>query len=259
MAVVIDYDVGAMGNSILAHILYATNQINLTPETFFNSETGDAHTGREMREQQDNFAICHIGSDQYCNIKVDRSTEIIRIDANGGYYFQIWAMGYNKFYSELPIKSTLRNFNMAECAGRIEEYMATFYFEYVYHPSGNYTYLYDIKDYFNNNITLLKHLAESHGFKWDNARSDTFYNAMIKANKKYIDRRVQLEQFVDDTINGCSNRLKLEVWEKGITIAEMGKRLHFHPKQLKWNHYDFFSKQGNDEIIVALKLLREND
>lgn len=98
MTYLIDYRVGGMGNTILAHAMYSCNQIDLNLDTFF-SATGNAHKIRKkncycqlqpvhMIEQPE-----HVPNNSCCIIEVKTSLWYKLLEIK---------MGYNKFLGKTP-------------------------------------------------------------------------------------------------------------------------------------------------------------
>lgn len=117
----IDYRNGGMGNTILAHILYACNQTDFDLETFFNSN-GNAHNilkynnskliAKHLCEFPDNNVTCIL--EVYCK---DWS-ELLRIK-----------LSYSKWTGENPTKDNYHkhNFNFKIKDQSIEELWKDFY------------------------------------------------------------------------------------------------------------------------------------
>jgi hypothetical protein len=94
----VDYRAGGMGNTIVAHVLYACNQLDINLKDFF-SPTGDAHKLKKTLAQQ---VIAPIHMIEQPETIPSNSQCLIEIKSEGWYKFLEFKMGWEKYLLQTP-------------------------------------------------------------------------------------------------------------------------------------------------------------
>jgi hypothetical protein len=92
-----------MGNTVVAHVLYACQQITLDLDNFFSS-TGDAHKIQSLIH--DSSLIAH----HLIEYPTDDLTCIVELKSNDWFYVLQHRMSYAKWYKEYPTVENLNKF-----------------------------------------------------------------------------------------------------------------------------------------------------
>jgi hypothetical protein len=244
-----------MGNTVLAHALYACAQVDINFETFFSS-TGNSHrvasingsclTAEHLIEYPNNDVKCII------EIKTTDWCEVLKLK-----------MSYAKWCKEYPEESTiLKFFNTYSPAVTVLEFLSISYYDMLNEPV-RHTFtgseMYHLDDYLNNNVTTLKNTIIKHtNWTWDDNLSLTFYQHMSRANKSYVEWLANIKLIFFNTVNKIEMPVDLAFWERAILIATVCRHYGINPNKLHWDTIGCFFKSTNVSLITSLERLHHD-
>jgi hypothetical protein len=235
-----------MGHTILAHSLYACNQIDFDPTQIFSS-TGDAHLIWRLNSSQLDCYHPDLGF---------KDSTLLLITADDWYEILRKIFSYNKYYQKFPGPANFAEFG---CVGFENlnplEWLTTFYYDYSSgKPVRDDLPILTLGDYLHNQLKILQDvLKDNLGWEWNQAKSDYFYSKMIDNNSRYLTRMYFLRDLVEHTKQRNQKSCVLEFWEKAIVISKCCRSLDIHPGILHW---DDFSWDCNDNHSLISLLNR---
>jgi hypothetical protein len=239
-----------MGNTLLAHALFSTDQLQIDPIELF-SDRADAHSIVNLN--QSTLTAWHereMPADPPLNIVLtvicQQWDEILRKK-----------LSYEKWFRCYPTESTLDNFyqytDLAQ-ASSLELLTTSYYHELrladLFDIPGNTITL---TQYFNYYIDPLRLLSNQLGWKWNEDRSRQFHKVVIDKNQLYIDWLNSIKSIISATVAGTVIEInKLEFWEKATIIAMCCYIQKIDPMALKWDNQPFLAT-NNQSLINSLK------
>lgn len=239
-----------MGNTILAHALFACNQADLDLDSFF-SNTGNAHSVGNYKN--DRLISLHVEHNNREDLEV-----ILTVKCTGWDEVLRKKMSYAKWYQQYPTKDTFSafGFNVPNFGTELEA-LTNIYFN-------SYTCLNNIKtailplgQYINNQYNVLIDTVETvTGWKWDRYRSNKFYQVMIEKNQKYITWLKNIQHITNSCIQRNTIPTELQFWEKAVVISKSCFDLGINPNMLHWEDYGCFLDQDNVTLINSIQRIQ---
>jgi hypothetical protein len=238
-----------MGHTILAHALFACNQLDLKLDNFF-SDDGNAHkigplnpTKLRCRHAVE-FPNRTYGK-QILTVVCHDWDEVLRK-----------ILSYYKYYKYFPTEKNLQNFyqNYTNDVDPLE-FLTITYFNSTQQELPNYQRTLSLGDYLHNRIDPLKDaIYETFNWRWNDDKSKLYYDTVLHVNKKYLNVLENLHLHVNNILVGKNTKCELNFWEKAIVLSMVCKHQNIHPSRLHWHDYKFLEKDTRTIVESINKL-----
>lgn len=232
-----------MGNTILSHILYACDQIDPDLEKFFSS-SGNAHSvskynntnlvAMHLKEFPDNDVKCVL--EVYCK----DWDKLLRMK-----------MSYSKWTQENPNLHNYKkfNFNFNEKWQNPTNVTETDFVEILtktyYDIFCNQERMFEsgpsigLNEYFNGDFSKMINLStDILEWKWDNKRSQKFFDKVITTNQIYLSWLKNIKSAVYAMLDNNTVDTDFELWEQSIITAKACAIVGQEPIYLNWQNID---------------------
>lgn len=240
-----------MGNTILAHALYACSQLEFDPATIF-SEQGNAHKISYLN--QSNLIAWHSDSSPRKDV-----TPLLHVTSTGwGEVLRI-KLSYAKWFLDTPAKHNFLKFGFTEPEDNSWLENLTVKYHTMLQLANNNTSaqpVLDITDYIAGNVDSLRSAVENIGWTWDSDRSDVFYQEMITHNRCYFDWLETIRTLTLACANGVPVKTELEFWEKALVIAKTCDIKNISPSSLHWDNQDCFLDTDSVTLIESFERIK---
>lgn len=241
-----------MGNTILAHALYACSKSNFEPSALF-SYVGHAHN--ITRYNKTNVIAAHLDYLPQPNV-----VQILEIKCVDWYEILRVKFSYAKWWLDTPRENHFLKFGFTEPKnGNWLEHLSIKYHTFLQlakdTTSQSPTFL--LGDYLTNKLNPLRNAVEKIGWEWDSDRSDIFYNEMMLHNRCYIDWLEPIKTIVHACVSRTPIDTNLDFWEQAIVIAKVCDIENIHPSSLHWDSYGCFLDTNNVSLIESLERIKD--
>lgn len=238
-----------MGHTILAHALFACNQIDIDPGTLFSI---DANVHAIQKLNTSNLTCCHA----FDFPEQAQGIEILSVECLGWDEILRHILSYHKFFKFAPDQTNLDLFyDSVNHSMDPLEYLTLSYFDsYELKMSHNSPHL-ALSDYVNYNIEPLQSSLQRYlGWSWDDYKGRFFHNIVLDKNQKYLDLLHYLQLVVTTTVNKIPQQCNLNFYQKALVISMVCKSCALHPSLLHWNTVKYLERD-NQSLIDSLNRL----
>lgn len=240
-----------MGNTILAHAVYACSESTFEPSSLF-SDVGHAH--KIWQYNKTNTIAWHADFDPR-----DDVTIMLNIVCLDWYEALRIKFSYSKWYLDIPSKGNFLKFGFIEPEDDTWAKHLTKNYHTLFQLAKNITYqspIFLLGDYLTGELTPLRSAVEKIGWKWDVDRSNAFYNEMISRNRCYIDWLDSIKTVTDACVSRIPVETKLDFWEQALVTAKVCDIENIHPDSLHWDDYGCFLDTNNVSLIESLERIK---
>jgi hypothetical protein len=242
-----------MGNTVLAHVLYSCNQVDLDIDNFFSS-SGNSHNIRKLN--QTDLIAFHDAEHNYPTEK----NVILNIECVGWAEILRKKFSYEKWYECYPDENNYAQVGFTEpLAGQtyLENLVIKYFDSYtVDNLDSLATSTISLNDYLGGNFSTLKTvITENFNWTWNNSKSQVFYKKVLEVNQAHLLWLDKIKYIVQQCINLKSMDVDLLLWEKAIVISKVCYDLEVNPNNLHWNDYGCFLEKNNVTFIHSLERL----
>jgi len=292
-----------MGNTVLSHILYSCEKVDLNLDKFF-SDSGNAHEIYNLNQSE--LIASHL-----IEFPDNRKKCIIQLDSDECNQVLLLKMSYHKWHNRVPMLNNYAKFfpvtNISEhseilwneyysnvkdpswpnCPSyyhvqflpkliqeeiyqtyqlpenteinnndKLLEYFTQCYFDIFKKTSTLFPLAlrYPISKYLKNEIETLKDTVfQVLGWKWNQEKSNIFYQSMISQNTRYFDWLDNIKNIYNQTIQFDELLTNIDIWERAVVIAKVCEHFDITPNRLHWQSKDRFLDKNNVTLINTLK------
>jgi hypothetical protein len=236
-----------MGNTILAHALYACSQAMFEPEEIFSIE-GNSHNiadinqteliawHKDIHREENVVPILHVTCIDW--------DEVLRIK-----------LSYSKWFLDVPTKNNFLKFGFTNPENdNWLENLTVKYWEMMQDAKKvSLTPELKLGDYISGDIDPLRIAVEQLGWQWNDKKSDIFYNEMLAHNNRYFKWLDLIKLTVEACLDKKEVKTNLEFWEQALVIARICDIKNISPSLLHWNDYGCFLNKNNVTLIKSLE------
>lgn len=236
-----------MGNTILAHALYACSRAEFEPQDIFSKE-GNAHA--IVTYNQSNLIAWHGDKDPRNNV-----SKILDVVCKDWMEILRWKLSYAKWFLDIPEPDNFAKFDFTSPAGQdpLENLTIKYWnlLQIAEHVTQAPVLLLD--DYINGNLDQLQLAVEQIGWQWNHEKSDRFYDHMKLRNQCYLDWLEQIQSIVNTCVANNDLDLNLEFWERAVVLAKVCQIKNIDPSHLHWNTNGCFLQTNNVSLLKSLE------
>lgn len=226
-----------MGNTLLAHALFSSHQIQIDPEELF-SDRADVHSIVNLNQSSlvawhEREMPTNPSPDIILTIICQQWDEVLRKK-----------LSYEKWIKYYPTETTLDKFYKKPDLTQLTplELLTIIYCDELNSADldGIDGKTITLTQYLEYQIDPLRTAIVNLGWAWDEDRSKKFHEIVLEKNQQYINWLEHIKAITNATLSGIVIKVEsLEFWEKATVIAMCCYLRKINPSNLQWDNQQY--------------------